>query len=88
MRHRSDSSTTRASGARPETPSIDQTYRDLIRRGFDSVEAANLVAHLAGLRVGDGSWTLGEVNRLLFLRHLHGSGLDAPRSQRPATRAA
>ena len=88
MRLRSDSTPSRATAARPGTLSIDRTYRELIRRGFDSVEAANLVAHLVGLRVGAGSWTLGEVNRMLFLRHLHGSGHNAQTSDLRAARAA
>jgi hypothetical protein len=51
-----------------------ETYRQLMRRGLTSTEAANLVAYLNGLRVDDTPWTLGQVNRLLFLRHLYRAG--------------
>lgn len=46
------------------------TYRMLIMRGLAPTEAANLTAWISGLDVGDVSWTLPEVNRLLFLREL------------------
>ncbi|OGN88205.1 MAG: hypothetical protein A2X23_04785 [Chloroflexi bacterium GWC2_73_18] len=50
------------------------TYRLLKMRGLSEREAADLTAFLAGIhRVGDG-WTLREVERLLFLRSLVGSG--------------
>jgi len=57
-----------------ESRRICATYRGLIQRGLESTEAASLVAHLNGLRVGDASWTLDEVNHVLFLRHLYRSG--------------
>ena len=50
-------------------------------RASNSTEAANLVAYLNGLRVGDASWTLSEINRVLFLRHLYRSGRLAEASQ-------
>jgi hypothetical protein len=53
----------------PGSPRIGETYRGLVVRGFRSAEAANLVAYLNGLPVHDVSWTLDEVNGLLFLRH-------------------
>jgi hypothetical protein len=49
------------------------TYRELIGLGFRSTEAASLVAYLAGLPVGAAPWTLVEVNRMLFLRHMYRS---------------
>ena len=55
----------------PGTRRTRATYKVLVLRGLGSTEAANLVAYLNGLRVGDASWTLAEVNRLLFLRHLY-----------------
>jgi hypothetical protein len=33
-------------------------------------EAANLTAFLAGLPVGEGHWTLKQINELLFLRRM------------------
>jgi hypothetical protein len=64
------------------------TYDELIRRGFAPTEAANLVAHLAGLRVGEVRWTLAEVNRTLFLRHLYRSGRVGETRPRPELPAA
>src|SRR5258705_10234905 len=65
-----------ATGTSEEIPGstrIRETYRALIVRGFRSTEAANLVAYLNGLPVHDVSWTMDEVNRLLFLRHRYQS---------------
>ncbi len=42
----------------------------LLVRGLAPDEAANLTAFLAGLPIEDAAWTLGQVNRLLFLREL------------------
>ena len=57
----------------PGSPQIRETYRALVVRDFRSTEADNLVAYLNGLAVHDVSWTLNEVNRLLFLRHRYQS---------------
>ncbi len=72
----------------PGSRKIRDTHRALIRQGLESTEAANLVAYLNGLRVGDASWTLGEINRVLFLRHLYRSGRLAEASQVPQASAA
>ena len=37
-------------------------------------EAANLTAFLAGLPVGEGHWTLKQINELLFLRRMAETG--------------
>jgi hypothetical protein len=50
------------------------TYRTLLVRGLAPDEAANLTAFLAGLSLGDRPWTLGQVNRMLFLRELARTG--------------
>jgi hypothetical protein len=46
------------------------TFRLLTSRGFAPREAGNLTAYLAGLRPMEPSWTIAEVSRLLFVRHL------------------
>jgi hypothetical protein len=51
------------------------TYRDLGARGFLPTEAGNLTAYLRGLRPVDQGWTVAEIDRLLFLRHLVEAGL-------------
>jgi hypothetical protein len=51
------------------------TYRTLIMRGMAPDEAANLTAFMAGLPVGQGRWTLKQINELLFLRRMHETGM-------------
>ena len=46
------------------------TYRHLLMRGMAPEEAANLTAFMAGLPVGEGHWTLKQINELLFLRRM------------------
>ena len=61
----------------PQTPRAVATrapYRLLMMRGLASDEAANLTAYMCGLPVGEGHWTIGQINRLLFLRELNRSG--------------
>lgn len=72
----------------PGTRRIRATYKALVLRGLRSTEAANLVAYLNGLPVGDASWTLAEVNRILFLRHLYRSGRLAEADRLPDDQAA
>jgi hypothetical protein len=50
------------------------TYRFLLMRGLNATEAANLTAYLCGIDVDGSHWSIGEVNRLLFLRRLARSG--------------
>jgi len=50
------------------------TYRLLLMRGLEPAEAANLTAYLSGIAVAGTAWSIGEVNRLLFLRNLARSG--------------
>ena len=64
------------------------TYRELVGLGFESAEAANLVAYLAGLRVGVRPWTLAEINRMFFLQHLHRSRQVDSLGRRPELEAA
>ena len=49
-------------------------YRHLVSQGFTPDEAGTLMAYLEGLDVAHHSWTLGEVNGLLFIRHLYRTG--------------
>jgi hypothetical protein len=61
--------------SRSETPIATRTtYRMLLVRGLAPDEAANLTAFLAGLPIEDATWTLSQVNRLLFLRELARTG--------------
>jgi hypothetical protein len=50
------------------------TYRNLLMRGLEPDEAANLTAYLAGIAVGETHWTLRQVNQLLFLREMRRAG--------------
>jgi hypothetical protein len=58
-----------ARGSEPfELPAV--TYRLLGSKGFRSDEAGNLTAYLQGLAPVKGGWAVGEIDRLLFVRHL------------------
>lgn len=46
-------------------------YRELVARGLTDGEAGTLAAYLEGLDVAHHTWSLREVNGLLFLRHLN-----------------
>jgi len=49
---------------------IPGAFRELVAQGLTSTEAGNLAAYLIGLgRTNDG-WTIDEIERLLFVRHL------------------
>jgi hypothetical protein len=50
------------------------THRQLVARGLTTGEAANLIAYLTQLPIGEQSWTLAEVNIVLFLRSLQRAG--------------
>lgn len=59
------------------------TYRALLLKGMAPEEAANLTAYLAGIPIGDSTWTLKQINQLLFLRQMQrtgrfGDGSDVP----------
>jgi hypothetical protein len=42
--------------------------------GLSSAEASNLLAYLSGIQPRDGGWTLGEIQRLLFVGYLVDAG--------------
>jgi hypothetical protein len=63
-----------------------ETVRLLTLRGLEAAEAANLTAYLCGIAVGNGSWKLAEINRLLFLRDLSRRGQFGPADGEPGTR--
>jgi hypothetical protein len=50
------------------------TYRQLAMRGLTPAEAGNLTAYLNGIGPVGSGWTVGQIERLLFLRHLARSG--------------
>jgi hypothetical protein len=68
--------TTTPPSNRDRTPGLPTraTYRNLIIRGLAPDEAANLTAWMAGIEVGDSSWTLRQINQLLFLREMNRTG--------------
>jgi hypothetical protein len=67
-------SITSGSPTAPSSLATRSTYRTLIMRGLAPDEAANLTAFMAGLPVGQGRWTLKQINELLFLRRMHETG--------------
>lgn len=60
------------------------TYRTLILKGMAPDEAANLTAYLAGIPIGDSTWTLKQINQLLFLRQMQQTGRFGDGSESPA----
>ena len=50
------------------------TYRQLVSRGLEPSEAANLTAFVNGIAVGAQPWAINEVSHLLFLRELNRVG--------------
>ena len=70
-----DTSITAVSTSTSTTLATRSTYRTLIMRGMAPEEAANLTAFMAGLPVGQGRWTLKQINELLFLRRMHETGM-------------
>ncbi|HXG40745.1 MAG TPA: hypothetical protein VNJ28_07355 [Candidatus Limnocylindrales bacterium] len=49
-------------------------YQRLRMAGLTGIEAGNLTAHLAGLRVARKGWTVQEIESLLFIRALVDGG--------------
>lgn len=60
------------------------TYRSLLLKGMAPEEAANLTAYLAGIPIGDSTWTLKQINQLLFLRQMQRTGRFGPGNEPPA----
>ncbi|HEY7590385.1 MAG TPA: hypothetical protein VH723_05285 [Candidatus Limnocylindrales bacterium] len=69
---------------------VRATWRRLRMCGWTADEAANLVAHLSGLRVAGRAWTIREVESLLFIRSLVDCGriVQDPTATRAQDRAA
>ena len=68
---------TRTTAPRPEPQAglpTRATYRTLLLKGMAPEEAANLTAYLAGIPIGDSTWTLKQINQLLFLRQMQRTG--------------
>lgn len=69
-----DTLTTEPSPEMEAAPPIQATYRNLLLKGMAPEEAANLTAFIAGIPIGDTSWTLKQINQLLFLRQMQRTG--------------
>lgn len=54
----------------PRIHPVRATFRRLCMAGLTPHEAGTLTGHLAGLRIVPGGWSIGEVERLLFVREL------------------
>ena len=52
------------------SPSARSIQLQLLRRGLSPVEAANVTALSVGLRPVDSGWSIGQIERLRFLRYL------------------
>jgi hypothetical protein len=51
------------------------TYRELVSKGFEAGEAANLTAFINGLAVVRQPWRIEELSHVLFIRELHRLGV-------------
>jgi hypothetical protein len=64
-----------ATSAHPSATSpARSTYRQLVSRGLEPSEAANLTAFMNGLAVGVQPWKIDELSHVLFLRELDRRG--------------
>jgi hypothetical protein len=50
------------------------TYRELVSRGLEANEAANLTAFINGLAMVGQPWKINELSHVLFLRELYRLG--------------
>lgn len=55
----------------PRVLQIREAHRLLVAGGFDEGDAAALIGYVVGLAECDSRLSLGQINRLLFLRDLH-----------------
>jgi hypothetical protein len=55
----------------PRVLQIREAHRLLVAGGFDEGDAAALIGYVVGLAECDSRWSLGQINRLLFLRDLY-----------------
>jgi hypothetical protein len=46
-------------------------YRELVECGFSEEDASGLIGYAVGLSACESRWSIGQVNRLLFLRDLY-----------------
>jgi hypothetical protein len=58
----------------PQLPPVGDTYRRLRFAGLTAKEAGTLIGRMHGLATVHGGWTIGEVERLLFVRELVRTG--------------
>ena len=64
-----------ATSAHPSVASpATSTYPELVSRGLEASEAANLTAFINGLAVVGQPWKINELSHVLFLRELYRLG--------------
>jgi hypothetical protein len=68
----------------PRTFRTQASYRLLTATGLSTVEAAGLIGYALGLKTGEQPWTLGQVNKVLFLRELYSSDDWGKAERQPA----
>ena len=60
-----------AKDALPRLIKTQAAYRRLLQDGCNGQEAAGLISYVVGLAPCASRWSLGQVNRMLFLRDLY-----------------
>jgi hypothetical protein len=68
----------------PRTFRTQASYRLLTATGLSTVEASGLIGYALGLKTGEQPWTLGQVNKVLFLRELYSSDDWGKAERQPA----
>ncbi len=56
----------------------------LTSTGLTSAQAAGVIGYVVGLKPCEQTWTLKQVNKILFLRELYSAGEWAEAERRPA----
>ena len=65
------------------TPATRRTFRSLTGLGLTPDEAANLTAFMCGIPIEGATWSIRQVNQLLFLRELRRTGRFGRTDGRP-----
>jgi hypothetical protein len=55
----------------PRKLRIQASYRQLVCSGLTGAEAAGLIGYVSGLPQNVSPWSIGQVNKVLFLRALY-----------------
>jgi hypothetical protein len=69
----------------PRTIKTQASYRRLVSSGLTSAEAAGLIGYVSGLPQNASPWSMGQINKMLFLRSLYLESDWGKTEREPAT---